>query len=87
MVLRVLASVVLLLSVLYLPFWVSVILALGAMIYFPAFWEAAVIFLISDALYGAPTDRFFGFTFASFTFALALLGAAEILKRKLRFYA
>jgi hypothetical protein len=86
MLFRILASVVLLFSILFLPFWVSVILALGAMVYFTVYWEAAVLFLLSDGLYGVPETKFFGFVFVAFFLALASLAAAEIIKKKLKFY-
>ena len=86
MLLRILASLVLLFSILYLPFWVSVILALAGMVYFPLYWEAAALFLLSDALYGVPQARFFGFVFVAFFLSLVILAAAEILKKKLKFY-
>ena len=86
MLLRVLASLVLLFSILYLPFWVSVILALVGMVYFPLYWEAVALFLLLDALYGVPQARFFGFVFVAFSLSLVMLIAAEILKKKLKFY-
>ncbi|MDP9249410.1 MAG: hypothetical protein M3M85_02805 [bacterium] len=86
MLLRILVSVVLLFSVLYLPFWVSVILALAGMAYFSVYWEAVVLFLILDALAGVPEARFFGFTFVAFVLSLLLLVATEIIKGKLKFY-
>ena len=86
MALRILASVVLLFSVLFWPFWVSVILALGAMIYFPVYWEAVALFFLSDALYGASEAKFFGMVFVSFFVSLAVLITAEALKKKLKFY-
>jgi hypothetical protein len=86
MLIRILASVVLLFSVLYLPFWVSIILALAGMVYFTRYWEALLLFLVSDALYGVPESRFFGFVFVAFTLALLMLITAEILKTKLKFY-
>ena len=86
MLIRILASLALLFSILYLPFWVSVILALAGMIYFSVYWEAAALFLILDALTGVPEARFFGFTFVAFALSLVLLAAAEIIKRKLKFY-
>ena len=86
MLIRILATLVLLFSVLFLPFWVAVILALAGMVYFSVYWEAALLFLVSDALYGVPEARFFGFVFVSFVLALSLLAAAEIIKKKLKFY-
>lgn len=87
MALRILAFILLLFSVLFLPFWVSVILALGAMVYFPVFWEATALFLLSDLLYGASEAKFFGMVFVSFFASIAVLIAIETLKKRLRFYS
>ena len=85
MILRILASVVLLLSVLFMPFWVSVVLAFASMAYFSFFLEAVFLFLLSDLLYGAPEPRFFNSTFVSFFATLICFIILELLKKKLRF--
>jgi len=86
MLLRISAAVLLLFSVLFLPFWVSVFLALVGMIYFSVFWEAVALFFLSDILYGAPEAKFFNLVFVSFFVSLAVLLALEGLKKKLKFY-
>jgi len=86
MKLRILASIILLFSILFLPFWLSVILALAGMIYFSFFFEAVFIFFISDLLYGAKESRFFGIVFVSLIISLLLLILAEFFKKKLKFY-
>lgn len=85
MILRILASVLLLFSILSLPLWVSAILALAAMIYFSFFIEAVALFLISDLLYGVPRPIFFNIIFVSFIAALIFFVIIELLKKKLRF--
>lgn len=85
MALRILASIVLLLSVLYLPFWVSVILGLATMAYFPFFLEAVFLFFLSDLLYGTPEPKFFNMVFVSGGAALVCFILIELLKKKLRF--
>ncbi|HEU0085832.1 MAG TPA: hypothetical protein VFQ59_02635 [Candidatus Paceibacterota bacterium] len=86
MLLRILASVILLISIVYLPFWVSAILAFAGMIYFAFYFEAVGLFLISDLLYGAPEERYYGMVFVTMIFALVLLGIIEFAKKKIRFY-
>ena len=86
MTLRILASILLLFSVLFLPFWVSAILALAGMFYFSVFWEAVVLFLLSELLYGAGEAKFHGAVFVSFITSLAVLIIIEIIKKKLKFY-
>lgn len=86
MTLRIIASFVILLSILFLPFWVSVILAFLAIIYFRVFWEAIVLFFISDLLYGANEARFFNITLVSTIFIIIMLLLIEFTKKKLKFY-
>ena len=85
MVLRILAVAVLLFSILFWPFWLSVILALAGMVYFSFFLEAVFLFLLSDFLYGSPEPRFFNIVFVSFIFASVCLAVLELLKNKLRY--
>lgn len=84
MLFRILASVVLLWSVLFMPFWVSVILAFAGMVYFPFFLEAVFLFFLSDLLYGVPEPRFFNTVFVSFIIAIVCFVLLELLKKKLR---
>lgn len=86
MTLRILFSVVLLFSVLFLPFYLSVILALVGMAYFKLFIEANLLFLLSDLLYGVKEIRFLNITFMSFLLSIVILFMIEFIKDKLRFY-
>ena len=70
-----------------MPLWVSVLLGLGAMIYFPVYWEGVFLFLISDLLFGAGEAKFNGFTYTSFVVATLVLIGLELLKKKLKFYS
>jgi hypothetical protein len=67
-----------------MPFWVSIILALAGIVYFSVFWEAVILFLLSDLLYGAREVKFAGIIFVSFVVALIVLIAAEIFKKETR---
>ncbi|MFA6585708.1 MAG: hypothetical protein WCS86_00925 [Candidatus Paceibacterota bacterium] len=84
MTLRILAVFVLLISILYMPFWVSAILALAGMIYFSLFWESAILFLLSDLLFGVKEARFLDITFISFIVSILILLIIEFLKKKIR---
>lgn len=84
--LRIIASVILLCSILFMPFWLSVILAFFAIVYFPLYFEAVILFFLSDLLYGAREARFFGIVVISFIIAILLLAGMEIFKKKLKFY-
>jgi len=84
MVLRILASLVLLLSILYMPFWLSIILALAAMVYFSFFWESIILFFLSDLLYGTSEIRFLNIFFVSTIISFLFLIIIELLKKKIR---
>jgi len=86
MALRILSSFILLFSIFFMPFWVSVILALGAMLYFDLFWEAIPIFLLSDLLYGVNEIRFYNVTYVSFLLSSVLLFVIEFIKKESIFY-
>lgn len=84
MLLRILASILLLLSVLFAPFWVSVILAIAGMMYFRFFIEAVFLLLITDLLYAVPMQKFFEIVPVAFLGSLFCFIILELLKRKLR---
>ncbi len=84
MIKRILASFLLLLSILFMPFWVSVILALGSMIYFNIFWEAIVLFLLSDLLFGVREAKFHNMIFISLIVTTIILIIIEVVKKKTR---
>jgi hypothetical protein len=86
MLLRILAFFVLLVSILFMPFWVSITLALAGMIYFNVFWEAILLFFLSDLLYGVREAKLSGAIFVSFIISALVLIIIEIVKKKLRFY-
>jgi len=85
MALRIFAGVILLFSVLFLPFWISFILAFAAMAYFSFFLEAVILFFLSDLLFGAREARFFEIIFVSSIIALCCFIILELFKKKLRF--
>jgi len=87
MILRIISSIVLLLSILFMPFWISIILVLIVIAYFPLFLEAVVIFLISDLMFGIPEAKFANYVFVSSTTVFILLIIFELLKNKIKFYS
>ena len=86
MLLRILAFIILLWSMLFMPFWVSFVLALAGMAYFSFFVEAVLLFLLIDLLHGAPEPRLFNLVFVSYLLALVCFIILEVLKKKLRFH-
>ncbi len=86
MIHRAIAIGILTLSMLYLPFWVTGILSLGAMVYFRWFFEAIIIFFCIDMIFGAPVARFFHVHTALTLIGLVVLLLIEYLKTRLRTY-
>ncbi|OGJ06413.1 hypothetical protein A2456_02390 [Candidatus Nomurabacteria bacterium RIFOXYC2_FULL_36_19] len=86
MLLRITFGILLLISVLFLPIWISAILALIGMIYFSLFLEAVFLFLLSDLLFGLKENGPFGIIFFSFTITLICFVILELLKKKLRLH-
>jgi len=83
---RICFVLLLLASALFWPFWVTAILALFGIIYFPKFFEAVVILFVSDLLFATPEARFGGIILISTGLALVTLLGLEYLKKKLKFY-
>lgn len=87
MLLRISASVILLFSILFMPFWLSIFLALLAMVYFPLFWEAIPLLLLSDLMYGVKEPKSLPVIFTSFILSIIFLIVIEIVKKKLKYYS
>lgn len=86
MALRILASIILIISILFLPIYISILLALVFMFYFKLFYEAPILFIFSDLIYGVAKNRFLGMVFVSSIAFFILLFFIELLKKKLKFY-
>lgn len=84
--LRILAFIALLISVLFLPIYVSALLGLFFMIYFSKFWEGTMVFLLSDLLHQVKDNKTFPIIFLSFIISLLVLITLEFLKKKFNFY-
>jgi hypothetical protein len=85
MVLRILLSLFLLISILFFPFWVSLIIGIFGIIYFKFFWEAIILFFISDLIFGVKENRFLGITIFSTLLIAIIITIAEFTKKKIRF--
>lgn len=80
---RILFAISLLLSVLFLPFYFTYLLAFVGILYFKLFWEGLVIFFISDLLYGARIELFGQMIFVSTITYLVVFVSVELLKKRL----
>lgn len=83
---RLFALILLILSVLYLPYWVSFVLALAFAFMFNFYVEAIIIGFLADAYYSSIRDVTFveGQKYI-IIFSLIIIGT-ELLKKKLKFY-
>ena len=83
---RVSAIFLLLFSTLFFPFWMTAVLGVAMMAYFPQFFEAVAVFFLLDLLYGVPEVRFYGTVYAGLIASTFTLLIIEFLKRKLKYY-
>lgn len=83
---RIIFDLLLLLSVLFGPFWLSVILALAGFFLFPKFWEGVILLFLSDLLFGIKTPGFWGMPYVSIFIGAIAFGLVEYLKKHIRFY-
>lgn len=66
-----------------MPFGASVVLALAGAFYFRIFWEAVVLLLLSNLLFGIGDPSAI---FISLLIYTIIIMAIEILKKKIKFY-
>ncbi len=79
---RSLADLLLFALVLFAPWWLAALFASACFLFFGGFVELILAALLADLLYGAPTERFFGFPFVlSLSAALAALALGSLKKR------
>lgn len=83
---RVILVIALIFSVIFEPFWLSAILMLLGIAYFPIFWEGILVFLVGDFLYGVERAELWGITFFMTLLAAVSVAIGEFLKKKLKFY-
>jgi len=86
MVKRICFSGLFLLSMMFLPFWFSLLLVFVGVALFPVFWESVIFLLIMDLIYGVKQDKFWGLLYVSSLFGVCFLVLFELLKKKLKFY-
>lgn len=83
MKLRVIFTLILFLSSIFGPFWLTALLVLFGIIYFKLFWEGVIILLISDFFFGVSEARYNNLTYIAFITSLVVLVIAEVVKRKM----
>ena len=80
---RIAAAAVLFLSVIFMPWWFSFILAIAGILYFRNFYEALLAAFFMDAFYAVPEWKFGGITLVSFFAVLAVFISARYLKNNI----
>lgn len=73
MVVRLVWNILLLILAFLVPWWITVLCTLAALFYFKSFYEAVLVGLILDALYGSYV------LFPAFPYALTLVALAFVL--------
>ncbi|MCU0660307.1 MAG: hypothetical protein MUD00_01705 [Candidatus Pacebacteria bacterium] len=80
---RIAAGIGIFLSAFWLPFWVTVVLAVFFLYQFDSFYEVFPAFLLVDLLYASKEVRFFDFSLIAFSLAFLLYISMYFLKRTL----
>ena len=86
LIFRIFFSLILLFSILFLPFWFSIILGFFGIFYFSFFVEAVILMFLSDLLYGIQKEKFLNMYFISFLFFFLIIFVIEFIKKKIKFY-
>ncbi|MDP3726201.1 MAG: hypothetical protein Q8R36_03310 [bacterium] len=83
---RIILNIALLFSILFFPWFVTVVAALLCVFIQKKFYEVVGWGLLYDVLYGTTSVGNFGFNFFFMLGSLMFLFGAEYIKRKTRFY-
>ena len=86
MLTRALFTIIFLLSIFFLPWWVFLIWAIAGILLFENYYELAAVGFIYDLSFGLPAQGFFGSQFAFCLISLAAVCLAEEIKKRTIFY-
>ena len=84
---RIIATVIIFLSIVFLPYWVYVPLLFLAIIFFPFFWEGVLYGFLIDAIYGEIALSFGGVLTSYGFWSVIVLMALLPIKQRIRNYA
>ena len=84
---RILFDLLFLLCVAFLPWWAVLIVGAVGLSVFSSFYEMLIAGIIIDSLYAPAGARPYGIQCVASAVAAILFVSAEVLKRRLRFYA
>jgi len=82
--LRIGADVLLLISIFFLPWWISLGLAAIFVFYFAWYYEILCAGFFIDSLYGSGIETFHGFVFVATLFGILLLLISLYVKSRIR---
>ena len=83
---RIIFNIMLVLSTIYLPWWITLPMTLCGLFLFDRFYEYFLVGILMDTLYGVPLEKFYGIWFV-FTLILSIAYVTiGKLKRSIRFY-
>lgn len=86
MAFRIFFSILVLFSLLFLPFWISIALTILGITYFDFYFEGVILIFLLDLLYGVKEVRFFNLTLLATIIILIFFLLKEIFKKKFKFY-
>lgn len=84
---RTIATVVILLSIIFLPYWIYAPLVVGAALALPLYWEGIVFGFLIDSLYGKVGLSLYDVLLSFSFWILVLLLVVMPLRRIVRTYA
>lgn len=84
---RIFASIIIFLSIIFLPYWIYLPMLLAAVAVFPIFWEGILLALLADVVYGGAFVNFDD-VLSSFGFYTLLVIILFLpLRERLRYHA
>lgn len=84
---RLILAICMLISIVWLPWWCSLIIFCIGIFTISRWYEGLAFALFYDLLYGVAEARFYGFIFVATLCAAVLFVLAEFFKTKLRSYS
>lgn len=81
---RVVFDLILIVSVFFLPFWITAILLVAGTVLFPWFVELFFFSLLVDLVFGVPELRFFNFQYIVTLFAAVIFIIYQLIRPRLK---
>lgn len=76
---RLILNIILIISIIILPFWFNILFIIFLTFYFEEYYEAIIAGFLMDFIYSIPTESFFGFRFVyALIFTLIFLASGPL---------